>query len=401
MYHLLGSHFKVVTDHAHKPLLSTFNSTTSQASARIENWLLNLQSFNFKVLYSRGDLNPADHISRHLQGDTKCDLIAESAKQYVNFVMSQATPMALSREEISEATRKNAILQEVMRLISTGQWNNLKPVEGVDPSTLKIFANIGSELTSVNGNFVRRGSRIVVPDAPQKRVIELAHGGHQKMLKTRGRLRSKVWFSRIDSLVDSVVKRCVPCQVATPKPSREPLQMTPLASGPWEQISTDFCEVAGHFVLVIIDDYSRFPEIEVVHSSSAEAVIPKHDRIFAAYGVPQVVKSDNGPLFNGGEFAQFAKYLGFKHRKVSRLCFEANGEVERFMKTFGKVLRTTTHWKQDIYQFLRNYRATPHCTTGVAHATALFGRPIRVKLPNPVAVPSGQGHDPVTMVMTL
>ena len=44
-------------------------------------------------------------------------------------------------------------------------------------------------------------------------------------------------------------------------------------------------------------------EIEVVHSTSAKAVIPKLDRIFAAYDVPQVVKSDNGPPFNGGEFA--------------------------------------------------------------------------------------------------
>ena len=77
-------------------------------------------------------------------------------------------------------------------------------------------------------------------------------------------------------------------------------------------------------------------------------MIPKLDRIFAAYGVPQVVKSDNGPRFNGGEFAQFAKYLGFKHRKASPLWPEANGEVERFMKTFRKVLRTTAHWKQDM-----------------------------------------------------
>ena len=51
-----------------------------------------------------------------------------------------------------------------------------------------------------------------------------------------------------------------------------------------------------------------------------------------------------------------------------------------------------------MYQFLRNYRATPHCTTGVAPATALFGRPIRVKLPNPItAVSSGDSHDPMTM----
>ena len=67
------------------------------------------------------------------------------------------------------------------------------------------------------------------------------------------------------------------------------------------------------------------------------------------------------------------------------------------MKTFGKVLRTTAHWKQDMYQFLRNYRATPHCTTGVTPATALFGRPIRTKLPNPVVVTNGESHDPVAM----
>ena len=81
----------------------------------------------------------------------------------------------------------------------------------------------------------------------------------------------------------------------------------------------DFCEVAGHYVLVVIDDYSRFPEVEIVHSTSVKAVLPKLNRAFATYGVPQVVKSDNGPPFNGHEFAQFADYLGFKHRRVTPL----------------------------------------------------------------------------------
>ena len=39
----------------------------------------------------------------------------------------------------------------------------------------------------------------------------------------------------------------------------------------------------------MIDDYSRFPEVEIVHSTSAKAVLPNLDRVFAAYGVPQVV----------------------------------------------------------------------------------------------------------------
>ena len=89
--------------------------------------------------------------------------------------------------------------------------------------------------------------------------------------------------------------------------------------------------------------------IEIVHSTTAKAVIPKLDRTFVAYGVPEVVKTDNGRSFNGHEFAQFADYLGFVFRKVTPLWPEANGEVERFMRCFGKVLRTTTNRKQQMY----------------------------------------------------
>ena len=117
--------------------------------------------------------------------------------------------------------------------------------------------------------------------------------------------------------------------------------MTPLPDGPWQQVSIAFCEVAGHYVLVVIDDYSRFPEVEIVYSTSAKAVLPKLDPVFAAHGVPQVVKSDNDPPFNGHEFAHFADYLAFKHRRVTSRWPEANGKVERFMKTFGKVLHKT------------------------------------------------------------
>ena len=142
--------------------------------------------------------------------------------------------------------------------------------------------------------------------------------------------------------------------------------MTQLPCGTWHQVSVDFCEVAGLYVLVVINDYPRFPDIEIVHSTAAKAVIPKLDRTFAAYVVPEVVKTDHGPSLNGHEFAQFDDYRGFVFRKVAPLWPEANGKVERFMRSFGKVLRTTTNWKQQMYLFLRTYCATPHSTTGVA-----------------------------------
>lgn len=65
--------------------------------------------------------------------------------------------------------------------------------------------------------------------------------------------------------------------------------------------------------MVVIDEFSRFPEVELLTSTSAKAVIPKLDAIFARQGVPDILKSDNGPPFNGREFENFANHLGFNH----------------------------------------------------------------------------------------
>ena len=101
--------------------------------------------------------------------------------------------------------------------------------------------------------------------------------------------------------------------------------------------------------------------------------------------VSPIVKSDNGPPFNSKEFTAFADDLGFKHRKVTPKWARANGEVERFVRTVKKVIKTAKlehkNYKQELNKMQRNYRATPHSTTRVAPATALFGRPMKTKLP--------------------
>ena len=102
-------------------------------------------------------------------------------------------------------------------------------------------------------------------------------------------------------------------------------------------------------------------------------------------GIPEKIRTDNGPCFKWSEFSYFAKDLGFKHRKITPCWPRANGEAERMVRTLKKVLRIshTEHvsFKQLLNRFLRNYRATPHPSTGEAPATLMFGRPMRTKLP--------------------
>ena len=91
--------------------------------------------------------------------------------------------------------------------------------------------------------------------------------------------------------------------------------MSNLPSGPWREVSIDFCGPypTGEYLLVIIDDFSRFPIVELIRSTAASSTIPHLDKIFGIFGIPETVRTDNGPPFNGHEFTEFAINLGFKH----------------------------------------------------------------------------------------
>ena len=137
---------------------------------------------------------------------------------------------------------------------------------------------------------------------------------------------------------------------------------------------------------MLIDNYSRFPEIEIVNSTSAKSTIPKLDKILSTMGIPLKITSDNGPPFNSIEMKQYSKHMGFHHHKITPLWPQANGMVENFMRSINKLVKTARiegkSWKQELFKFLRNYRATPHPTTGVSPASLLFqGRQVRSRLP--------------------
>ncbi|XP_041453769.1 uncharacterized protein K02A2.6-like [Lytechinus variegatus] len=120
-------------------------------------------------------------------------------------------------------------------------------------------------------------------------------------------------------MTEHTVRDCLSCQMNTIEHAKEPLRMTELLQHPWTEVSVDFADLpSGDHMLVVIDDYSRFVEVEIVSSTAASQVILKLDRIFSSFGVPTVVRTDNGPPFNGAEFNQFANYwdsgIGRLHR---------------------------------------------------------------------------------------
>lgn len=89
--------------------------------------------------------------------------------------------------------------------------------------------------------------------------------------------------------------------------------------------------------------------------------------IFATYGVPEEVVSDNGKQFTSEEFQRFLKMTNAKTVLSSPYHPSANGEAEIFARTFKRTVKASKD-KQRLKNhktagFLLCYWATPHSTT--------------------------------------
>ena len=161
-----------------------------------------------------------------------------------------------------------------------------------------------------------------------------------------------------------------------------------MPSKPWEFLAMDFYGPTPNNseLMVVVDEFSRMPVVREVKTTGSEYVLPKLDDLFSFVGIPRELKTDNGPPFNGHKFKEFAEYLGFKHRNITPEHPEANGQAENFMKNIGSVIRNSKtegkNWEQELNSFLRNYRSTPHSSTGVAPSVLLFGANRTNRLPS-------------------
>jgi hypothetical protein len=155
----------------------------------------------------------------------------------------------------------------------------------------------------------------------------------------------------------------------------------------WQVVSMDYKgPLPGNVMLNIIQcNYSRYPFATECSSTSFTVLVPKMEKIFSEHGYPSILKTDNGPQFNGFEFTKYCNQTGIQHKKITPLWPEANGLCERFMPGIEKVVKMAhlkgTNWRKDLNEFLLNYRATPHSTTEVSPAELFLGRSIKTRPP--------------------
>ena len=250
-------------------------------------------------------------------------------------------------------------------------WPAKQDVDGI----IKPYWEVQGELT-VGNSLLLYGSRIVIPRALQQQTLKKMHEGHQGIQRCRIRARNSVWWPEMSQQIQEFVKKCAICAKES-RANLQPMIATQLPDYPWQRVGTDLFQLKGSTYIIVIDYFSRYPEVIKLKGTTSGHVIEALKAVFSRHGIPETVVSDNGPQYSSQEFTDFARQYDFCHLTSSPLYPQSNGQAERGVQTVKGLLKEV----DDPYMALLNYRTTPFPWCNLSPAELSIGRQLRFNLP--------------------
>ena len=169
-------------------------------------------------------------------------------------------------------------------------------------------------------------------------------------------------------------------------PQRVPLHSWDFPRKPWQRLHLYYAgPFKGEMWLILIDAYSKWPEVHVMTEATSKATIQQLRKIIAIQGLPEQIITDNGPQFISEEFESFCQLRGIQHNTIAPYHPRSNGEAERLVETFKLSInkadpKTPTQLEGSVLDFLAKYRSTPHTLTNCSPAEMLNKRRLRTTL---------------------
>lgn len=377
--YLMSIFFTIRTDaESNEFIFGGLHRIGKRAVTRAESWALRLQPYNFIVSRIPGEMNVADALSRLVKQSQPTRSFDEEADDKHLLYLIDSGGIEITWNEIECLSENDNELMEVRESIETGRWKK----------NLNRYESQAKEL-HVFGSLVFKGDKFVIPMALRTRAIDSAHQGHMGIGSTKRILRSHFWWPGMSSAVESHIKHCETCLLLSKKNPPIPLSTRELPQGPWEVLQIDFFTDKdfgfGEF-LVIVDTYSRYLHVIEMKCIDAKSTIEALNKVFATWGYPLIMQSDNGPPFQSGVFVKTWENRGVKVRKSIPYSPQGNGAVERQNEGIKKALAASrldnTNWKTalDTYVHVHN-KVRPLSRLGVTPFELLVGWKFRGTFP--------------------
>ncbi|XP_039605735.1 uncharacterized protein K02A2.6-like [Polypterus senegalus] len=330
-------------------------------------WSLLLGANNYQLCYRPGkELTTADALS-HLP---IANPVANTPPPLEVLLLESVPNAPIHANQIAALTQKDPVLSRVLQWLLHG-WPHEVPRDYFIP-----FANRRNELSTHKG-CVLWGSRIVVPVLAQEDVLKLLHDSHPGIVHMKALSRSYVWCSGMNGQIENAVKCCTTCQQPRHAPSRAPLHPWEWPAKAWSRIHIDLAgPFQGNVFFILVDSHSKWLEVSLLCSMSANAAINTLHLIFATHGLPDIIVSDNGAAFTSAEFKEFTERNGIQHVTTAPYHLSSNGQAERMVQTTKDALRRIIagNWQTRLARFLLSQHTMPNSSIGNSPAELLMKR---------------------------
>ena len=375
----------VETDH--RPLESIFKKPLAQMPPRIQRMMLKVQKYDLRVHYKSGrELWIADTLSRACVSQDEspiCD------SDYSIFSIENLPCSQRKLSELKEETLKDMELNILKDTVLRGWPENKKEIN----PRITHYWNFRDEISYFEG-LMLKGEKVIIPKSMQKNVIEQIHQkSHLGINKCISRAKDVFYWQGMAAQIKDIVSQCAICNEFKSAQAKEPMIPHEIPSKPWEICATDLFELGKDTYIVLACYYSKFFEVKKIASSSSKSVINVLKENFSRWGIPKILKSDNGPAFASEQFKEFAENYGFEHVTSSPRYSQSMGFIEKYVQICKNVLKKAKKSNSDPYLAILEYRNTPIEGINLSPSQLLMGRRTRTQLPVNDSLLKPQYHD--------
>lgn len=350
-------------------------------TGRIARWAVRISAFQFSVKHIRGSDNCiADALSR-MYGESE-DGQQEDGGEYGKLV--------------------GAILSEIPDL-----FGDLRARQEADPQLREICHKLRRG-EQVEGYVLNKGIlccqrgrqkllKICLPKELIPAVFHYFHhslaGGHLGIHKTIGRIQEHVTWPGLVRDVRRMVGECNACGVAKPDSGpKKGLLCSDREETPMDKIFIDHVgplprtKAGNRYILVVVDAFTRFCWLMPTGATTASNTIRQLERIFAVFGPPRALVSDNAAAFLSNLFRRFCFDKGIKHIRTTPY-YPQPSFAERVNRNLKAALvayhaKSRTRWDESIPWLNLAFNSAQHEALKASPASLMLAFPLNSPLSN-------------------
>ncbi|UYV70039.1 K02A2.6-like, partial [Cordylochernes scorpioides] len=326
------------------------------------------------VFISGKSMIPADTLSRHFlpqeqMEDKELDLCSQT------FVLNvEIKDQRLTRLQEDTLNDKECCL--LKQYILTGWPLHKKNL----PSNLKPYWEFKEELLEWQ-NLICRGNKLLIPKTQRSDTLKILHASHQGINNTIALAKGFIYWPGMNKEIEELINNCSIRQQTSRANLKEPLLPHQAPEYPLQKVGIDIFQIESSKYLLIVDYFSKYPEIYQLQDMTTDTIIRRLKRTFSNFGIPETLVSDNGPPFFSKEFQNFTRTWNIVHVTSSPYHAQSNGMVERTVQTLKKLIKRCGEESTDPYLALLNLRNTPHNNLP-SPAQILMSRKLRSIIPS-------------------